>query len=1463
MGYDVLSARYDSLKYERRGLATAFCLLARLGYLSPHEIQNVVDWLAENPHHAMTYYMLTAILVAFDPVDPQTIGGKIRKTLAMDKDALSFMTKKLNPSVIWKEPGLKATILLKWALFLTEARLHDPDLEHREGFKTEELENQVWNALQGEAFTYLALAVLQLERRQGNISASYINSLVLSVSKEQPRDLPSEEIKAMLLQAFESLVRSLLTHASSELRKLKQRQEDLILANARSDRTKMSHSSTSSNNVRLSATAPDSDKTAPSLRSDVTVLYSFIGLLYSALPEERALQFWASGPPFKSNRMTYLEYVEATSGKLPAFLQWAVWSTQTRDIDLSMALYDMLAGLAKGQHCSELAYNFMARGAGEVIPGSMLPSSSTATHYNTGPTVSWSVMFGLLDSWASSQGARLGQVQPSSSNVGSSWKTAALVQSHQPPSLGYKDVLLAQSFLRFLSRVVTHSVAVRMAITGHTQFRAIPTLVSLIPLGIPLELKGTLFETLASFCQPGAGIAGVEICKTVWTLMERLEVINVRGGSDGTLTTGSSLLQAGKGVEVELEEIEAVYKTYPATIPFLQLLSTLIHTPKCLPLKDRIKDAEPLNTIPDTLGQPYRLAGIGPYVSFVVDNVFSKILNREYLCPSDRWQINDLCLCFIERVLASYNLDSWIGSTDDSHFKTDLIVPLLVHPGYDMMKRLLTNSPLQASILSYIVEGVDGFGKGFAEEEPYFRSTIVRLLRIVLRVLELQDVFIDVLVPLLADFENSPAIDAVHSRSHFTKFDQVLSFGSQCIPSIAAYVAHPAHAELVLLSIKILTLLSASNTFNNLATLIERSNDSERILNGFEQIMNSENMTDVVVAETNADQITGAGAPYVAGTPATLEQAVRLAALQLFVQNTESKRTYPNVAHFLLFGGTNGEQRIQDPHALGSRKTCIHAIIDLLNIGVPSLKDKDKTRDQNQPSHGDPLFVSVPGLAERCYQVVYQLCAHSHTSEFMMRYLRTRESFFARQLAVIPFQVPEAAEDLSVQVIYVDGSRVATTVSALTSFLRLRSWIFDLVALELHVLTTRGHYKGVMELLGILFGNYGDPLDESTNWRGDATHSFPNFGQSHMRIIEFLQFLDFDWLDSLIAKPTDLQFLGRLNLHSCIRVDAVGCDVVDRAAVMALMANTKRDLHTQGNIVTATQAEQLTTEMTYILESFAIENRRRGICHARSTSYEAWRRLLDMALTKCFTQLPHDRRENMLFHLLHALSTTISSANIEESTAVLLSETILSSITKLREDRRHQIIIQSVGGDANAGSLPAERLYALLRSILECILDTNRIDLVRGNLYASLINYLHLISSTDVVSLAVSEDNVLPVPGPREQLYLSNSRPFSAMELSNPSSSSLEAGALVEIKHSIARFVAIISRDAIDGTEVWKTIAFMLLDSLVRLCRTETHQVVLTALVRHGILLNFVRSVKESDLRLRCVLKPDPGISFL
>ncbi|KAF8415445.1 hypothetical protein L210DRAFT_988479 [Boletus edulis BED1] len=120
LGYDILDAHYDSLKYERRYLSIVYYQIARLGYFSPNEVQKSIDWLAANPNDATMSYILAATLAAFDSAEPHSFPGKVRKNLATDKGTITYMKRQLAPNTYWKEPGLKATILLKWTLFMAE-----------------------------------------------------------------------------------------------------------------------------------------------------------------------------------------------------------------------------------------------------------------------------------------------------------------------------------------------------------------------------------------------------------------------------------------------------------------------------------------------------------------------------------------------------------------------------------------------------------------------------------------------------------------------------------------------------------------------------------------------------------------------------------------------------------------------------------------------------------------------------------------------------------------------------------------------------------------------------------------------------------------------------------------------------------------------------------------------------------------------------------------------------------------------------------------------------------------------------------------------------------------------------------------------------------------------------------------------------------------------------------------------
>ncbi|KAF8126605.1 hypothetical protein EV363DRAFT_1525747 [Boletus edulis] len=300
---------------------------------------------------------------------------------------------------------------------------------------------------------------------------------------------------------------------------------------------------------------------------------------------------------------------------------------------------------------------------------------------------------------------------------------------------------------------------------------------------------------------------------------------------------------------------------------------------------------------------------------------------------------NDLRLKFVEHALPGWEIENLVRASEDGSLKRETVI---IHPGFEMLAGLLMNSSLQSTILSYIVDGIEGFEHEHPSEEPYFLLTIIR------------DVFLDVLVPILpSEFPLEIILHTVRSSADI--WDQVYP----CDHSISSI------PELVLLAVRIISQLSCSTFVTSLLTLVERIPNSERILSSFRKLLDVDSLDDVDTAETTTEYITGAGAAD-RETQEPLDQAIRTAILVLLIRNTGTWINVPNFGHFLLFGGAESEHQIQNPHAIGARRTCAHVILDLVNVGIPRMRTKGKDVEQQRKAamHAEPLFQSPPS-AER------------------------------------------------------------------------------------------------------------------------------------------------------------------------------------------------------------------------------------------------------------------------------------------------------------------------------------------------------------------------------------------------------------------------------------------------------------------------------------------------------------------
>lgn len=1438
-GDEVVRARIKFLQQERRQLGHILYIVAAARELKSSDISKLVQWLStsEGPEEGLTIYILTAVFAAVDPSPDVGVDENLAlNSLFSDRELFLSMNRVVNQSN-WTSPELKAAVLLQWSLFLLEDRRRDPNLQGDASVVEDEVEGIVRGAVEGDAFKCLShLTVIARARGSGEDLVDEFSVLEGVRRDEGERvDYVEPEFYPYLLSQLETLVTSLIINMGSILRKIKTREEDVLL------------SRTHQHVHHRSFSALDPPKPP---RNDIEAFFRLIAVIYSEMEPDAGLRFWID-----------------EDGKLLGFLRWAA---ESRNLGMIIAMYDMLASLSKGPSCSSYAYNFLSGGGQYPMPG--------ATHVSG--SCSWQSLFGALEYYATNlpnprniqAPVAASRMNLSSLNPGAGLHSSA----PQPVSLPPEEILMLRSFLRLLRTVALYSPTARAALQENPSFRAISALLTLVTCSIPLELKASLFETLAAFCSPGGGTTSADNVRQMWIALERAEVLPVRGGSSAP---SGSLLSSrfgrtsggGGGVLFELEQVETVGKTYPATIAFIHLLNSLIHTPGgSLTLETES------STVPENLGAGYRTPGIIPYIRFVIDDVFLKAGSREYLSAPEKWKVCDACLCFLEKCLASYDL-SVLQGADFSEFNVAnpsaktvaTLTSLVAHPGFEVLTRVLSDVRLRDELFFLAEQGFTAMQKNIGGTH-FANKTILRSLRIIHRVLGIQGLFLEGLVPLVNGIDNLPGFGQVSLAARgLNSMDQWLLWRGKIVPQIGLYVNSVDDDEMALLSIQILTALSESPSFNSvpqhmpglparklntLAVLLEESDCLSNILDGFVRLLG-------VDAEDEEDP-----SPDPNG-PTSHTHAIRSAILNLLLQNTQHGRPAPNLAHLLLgfeARGASNEVAIEDPKATNSRVSCLHVVLELLGEKVPRL---DRSESRSSQANQSPLFLRRPALAEKCYRLVHQLCVHPFTSRATLRYLRTREDFFARQLSVFPIKPPSVRGDEMGEVAYADHSRVLTTCATLTSFLRLRSWILECVALELHVLTDAGQQQRIDRLLEILFGSSESVLMKDVdNLEGALLGHSP--GQSLIRVLEILESLILEWHDGVMVQDVQLHFYANINWDACLRTDDSGCQIFDERAILSLLTTVRRQLQQQGSLAAEGVQEQLKRETKYVLQSATVENHRRQIDHAKGAAFESWRRIITVVLAQCFGRLPHDRREGVLFDILQTLPSLIVEPSIAPQTAILLSEVMLSLITKVREDRHHQLILQSTAEDSFTASLPTDRLHVLFKSILECILQKGTTERVRGNLYSALINYIHLVFSPEERAQPSSSSD-LPLEGNSSMFASTTHAPsdlgssfLGRSQLGHADAtkrSALEIGTLSIVNTLVDRLIPVICRDAVDGSEVWKTVAFTLLDALIRLSRVEKSHRVLSTIVRQGFLQNFVQSIRDSGRDLQLVLKPDPG----
>ncbi|XP_022365934.1 nuclear pore complex protein Nup205 [Enhydra lutris kenyoni] len=972
--------------------------------------------------------------------------------------------------------------------------------------------------------------------------------------------------------------------------------------------------------------------------------------------------------------------------------------------------------------------------------------------------------------------------------------SADSVQYRHLPSRGItqkeQDGLIA--FLQLTSTIITWSENARLALCEHPQWTPVVVILGLLQCSIPPVLKAELLKTLAAFGK------SPEIAASLWQSLEYTQILQ-------TVRVPSQ--RQAIGIEVELNEIESRCEEYPLTRAFCQLISTLVES-----------------SFPSNLGAGLRPPGFDPYLQFLRDSVFLRFRTRAYRRAAEKWEVAEVVLEVFYKLLRDYEpqLEDFVDQFVELQGEEIIAYK---PPGFSLMYHLLNESPMLELALSLLEEGV----KQLDTYAPFpgkkhLEKAVQHCLALLNLTLQKENLFMDLLRESQLALIVSPLEQLLQGINPRTK-------KADNVVNIARYLYHGnTNPELAFESAKILCCISCNSNIQIklVGDFTHDQSVSQKLMAGFVECLDSEDTEEFVRLEEGSE---------LEKKLAGIRHETRIHILNLLITSLE--RNPPNLALYLLgfeLKKPVSTTNLQDPGVLGCPRTCLHAILNILEKGTEGRTGPVAVRES-------------PQLAELCYQVIYQLCACSDTSGPTMRYLRTSQDFLFSQLQHLPFSNKEYE----------------------MSMLNQMSWLMKTASIELRVTSLNRQRSHTQRLLHLLLDDMpvkpysdGEGGIEDENRSVSGFFHFDTATKVRRKILSILDSIDFS---QEIPEPLQLDFFDRAQIeqvianceHKNLRGQTV-CNVKLLHRVLVAEVNALQGMAAIG------QRPLLMEEISTILQYVVGRNKLLQCLHAKRHVLESWRQLVEIILTACPQDLIQaEDRQLIIRDILQDVHDKILDDEAAQELMPVVAGavfTLTAHLSQAVRTEQKQPLVLGPGethcafmlDSSFASPPPAENpvvgfasigdssLHIILKKLLDFILKTGGgFQRVRTHLYGSLLYYLQIAQRPD------EPDTLEAAKKTMWERLTAPEDVFSKLQRENIAIIESYGAALMEV----------VCRDACDGHEIGRMLALALLDRIVSV---DKQQQWLLYLSNSGYLKVLVDSLVEDDHTLQSLLTPQPPL---
>ena len=680
---------------------------------------------------------------------------------------------------------------------------------------------------------------------------------------------------------------------------------------------------------------------------------------------------------------------------LAGFLHWASRRAST---PLVTAFCEMLQAISENQQCATAAHEFLL----------------DETHHSSGKmrkslTLKWTQIFKELEFF-------YGKIREKPAPAPTTYRPG------KPPSTAVAEAepesaMMLECYLRLITKLSTESEVARSFLLSDSGFNLLDLLFRLASSQIPPRLRACAFWALDALMTQKT----TALCHEMWI------------GVDSWAAGGYSHREAVQTPphtkpphahftpvippERVLEEISGGFEEPYA---FSRLLTTLV-----MPEDESsvLHDSLPF---PEDLGSSYRMPGIDLFVDYVVGHVFGRKAND----LTDKHQLRMLrlqCLDFALGCLESFNdnlillANTTSLNLDASIATTDLATYVRLHPFARVMEWLLSEKVV-AALIATIHQDSSEVGSA-APNSPLIMS-IQRAVTLILKVLDLQPTYLDLVRPLIRQQKNYRKV--VDASSTFPSFEDGLVTRMSLLVDVGMF-AGIGHVDLSLACLKLLERMSSSprivsawsspsggpRTHRNKAIIALEANNDYKHISG--QLIGD-------LSAPLSDGVELESPPYL----------IKLYILDFLHTCLRESPRKPSIAHLLLGFQCHADRVDVEPNGpFFNGSSMFHTLLKLW--GETELGDETSVR------------VGLVELKSKILQILRILWNSPLTAEIMVGELRGIDFAFALMLkdVVMDGVLWEGEELINPNFPLTDG------FVALNDFMAHRAALFDYISMEL------------------------------------------------------------------------------------------------------------------------------------------------------------------------------------------------------------------------------------------------------------------------------------------------------------------------------------------------------------------------------------------------------------------------------